>query len=79
MFGTEQSEEEPDFQRDESQVSPTFHQREKMFVISPSKNLSKIVEEEEVEMTNVTQNKTTFIEENDNENSRMQFIDFVTD
>lgn len=39
------------------------------------------MEEEEVELTNVTQNKTTFMEDigEPNDESKMQLMDFVSD
>lgn len=68
----ESDEGDSDFQRDDS---PTF-KNSKKFADNPSKNMSKIVEEEEVEMGNITQNKTTTCLD---DNSMMQLHDFVSD
>ena len=70
-----ESEDEPDFQREDS---PTFLKEEKHVVMN---HLSQIMEEEEVDLTNVTQNKTTYMEDinETNDESKMQLMDFVSD
>ena len=59
-------------------MSPTFHNKNK-YVIKG--HLRKIVEQKDVELANMTQNKTTFLDEigQKSDESFVRLMDYVSD